>query len=352
MMALALPLALTLAGTGRAHAQVVHGELVDSGTARPVSAALVEVLSDADSVIARAISDSAGRFSASTGSPGIYHLRVRHIGFRSLQTTARSLGAGEAVEWRVIVNALPTQLAAVEVEGATACPATGPLDQATSDVWSNAVSALLLAVVYREQPGMFVRVRITTRDVSASSGRALSRSEAVREEVASEVFRGPDPDSLARFGYIRTAADGTSYYAPDAAVLSSDSFARTHCFTLVPDRRHKHDGIGLSFTPTPGDSLAGVRGVLWLDRRTSELRSMEFTFTKLPENASSTVSLGGRIDFEHLASGMWLVRHWEFRMPLALARHRAMVNGTADSTAKYYYTVSVFREESVDLLAP
>ncbi|MDQ6828778.1 MAG: carboxypeptidase-like regulatory domain-containing protein, partial [Gemmatimonadota bacterium] len=153
----------------------------------------------------------------------------------------------------------------------------------------------------------------------------LISTESTRRRGASEnPFFSASPDSLARFGYVhlsREITDSTIFYAPDAKVLLSESFVATHCLrTRTGDARHPRD-VGLVFEPSSGRRAgvdgalhADVRGVLWVDGGTSELRTLEFTYTGLPHGVSESHA-NGRVDFLRLAGGAVVVREWVVRAP-------------------------------------
>jgi hypothetical protein len=71
---------------------------------------------------------------------------------------------------------------------------------------------------------------------------------------------------------------------------------------------------GLSFQPAPRRTGPEIRGTLWLDANTFELRIVEYSYTSLPPEASSA-SPGGELRFARLPSGAWIVRRWFIRMP-------------------------------------
>ena len=76
-----------------------------------------------------------------------------------------------------------------------------------------------------------------------------------------------------------------------------------------------HGGeIGLAFQPIPEHKKPDVKGVLWMDEKTSELHSLEFTYTWLPYDLR-TADFGGVVSFFRMPGGRWIVRSWRIRMP-------------------------------------
>jgi hypothetical protein len=82
------------------------------------------------------------------------------------------------------------------------------------------------------------------------------------------------------------------------------------------------------FTPARDRTVPEITGTLWVDRRTSELRQLEFKYVHLPQDVVSS-SAGGRVVFLRLPSGVWIIRDWVIRMPLARLKQQAMGMGTA-----------------------
>ena len=57
-----------------------------------------------------------------------------------------------------------------------------------------------------------------------------------------------------------------------------------------------------------------MKGVLWLDERTSELRAVEYGYTRIPDGVDNE-RIGGTVEFLKLPSGAWIVHQWQIRMP-------------------------------------
>jgi hypothetical protein len=106
------------------------------------------------------------------------------------------------------------------------------------------------------------------------------------------------------------------YYAPDDETLLDPSFAGTHCLQIArSDRRHP-DQVGIAFEPVDDherDTLVDVSGVLWLDRKTPALRSLEFRYTNLEAEARES---GGEIFFRIMPNGALMIERWMIRTAL------------------------------------
>ncbi|MEE9533899.1 MAG: carboxypeptidase regulatory-like domain-containing protein, partial [Acidimicrobiia bacterium] len=105
----------------------------------------------------------------------------------------------------------------------------------------------------------------------------------------------------------------------------------THCFRVVRDAR-KHAGlIGLAFEPVRGRRLTDVKGALWIDEQSSELRFLEFSYTNLPYDLDDE-RIGGTVEFMPLPSGEWIVHRWQIRMPSVRMRVMRGLLGNQSST--------------------
>ena len=87
---------------------------------------------------------------------------------------------------------------------------------------------------------------------------------------------------------MRIDRSGATFYAPDAAALLADGFLDAHCLrTRLPAGSTSPALVGVAFEPHGTSHHSDIRGTLWLDRATHELRTLEFTYTALPATLSS-----------------------------------------------------------------
>jgi len=94
----------------------------------------------------------------------------------------------------------------------------------------------------------------------------------------------------------------------------SDEFLADHCFKVERGTGEHANHVGLVFQPVRGRETPDIRGVLWLDRVTAELRSLDFTYTWLPYDLRSR-DYGGPVSFFRPPSGRWIVWSWRIRTP-------------------------------------
>ncbi len=299
-------------------AQTIRGELVHQTSGQPIRGGFVILLSDSSVERGLALTDSRGRFELQAPSAGRYRLKSAVIGIRSTISPPIQLATGEVLDYRFEVAGVVVVLPAVVIEEERTCRAYPRTGLAAATLWEEARKALN-AVVWTEQAGL-LRHRIVRyeRELDPLTlelvGKQRSWSQTGLYRASS--FGSPPAEKLAADGYIQDAGSSEwIYYGPDAGALLSEVFAGLHCFGVRPSDRAAPDLIGLEFEPIPGRKIPDVRGVLWVDSKTAELRHLEFRYTNPPWKVRSD-RIGGRIEFEHLSTGQWIVRRWWLRMPV------------------------------------
>lgn len=306
----------------RLHAQTVLGTAVDATDGRPIRGAFVLLEDEDGEERARGLTTADGTFRLATARPGTYRLRLERIGFEDLVTESFRLEAGERVSRRLDVDVRPIELSVVEVAGGE--PRCGtPADEALElgRVWDEARKALEGAAWTDRQSYYRFDVLLFRQELDRD-GTAVSPPDYESIRVyGRHPFRSGIPTDLAFGGWVqRQGAEGLKFYAPDAEVMLSQSFLGLHCFRLVRSDSAPGRLLGIEFEPVPerrvGRAIPDIRGVLWLDRASAELRALEFGYAHL-QLPVPTDPLGGRVEFDHLPDGGWIVRSWEIRTPLA-----------------------------------
>jgi Carboxypeptidase regulatory-like domain len=262
-------------------AQQVRGTVVQADGATPVGGVIVVIDGAPGERALRALTDERGVFLVSLSRPGQYSGRALRIGYQPT-LIAPFLVAGQGVTpLRVVLNSAPVQLPTVAVRGADVCRGQGGDGQVVAQVWEEARKALLASGLSAEtSPLMAEWVEYErTLDVTARFVRA-QRARATRSATM-HAFRSIAPEELAEHGYVIDAEDGTVFHAPDADVLLSDSFAASHCFRLEPSAVDREHLVGVAFRPVAERRrVSDIEGTFWIDRATSELRTLEYRYTK------------------------------------------------------------------------
>ena len=298
-----------------AGAQVVRGVALERGTIQPVAGVLLTVRNKADSVVVQALSSENGSYEIRLPGAGDYSIETKRIGVRHNRLPLFSIGDGETKEIDVSIEPLPVVLGDVKVTGRTSCVRNPQTNAKTAALWEDARAALTASVLTKGQAATDSVIRFT-RKLDADSWRVLYETRNKVSASLDRPFRSLPAEVLSVGGYVTVNQDGsTDYYAPDAEVLLSDTFLQDHCFKIQRATSIEHMGqIGLAFQPVPERKKPDIRGVLWLDEKTSELKTLEFTYTWLPYELRP-VDFGGVVSFFSLPGGKWIVRAWRIRMP-------------------------------------
>ncbi len=313
-----------------ASAQVISGVLLQPDSVTPAGGVIVVAIRPAnDSTLARTITSGNGRYSLVLPA-GPVRLRALRIGHRPFVVATLTLGATDTRELRTVLPNTPIVLSTITTRGTTACKQTGAAGEAVAAVFEEARKALISTTLSSRDARPFIRVSKYTEQRSLGNRSQSRRRHEFSEGVSLRPFQSLKPDSLARVGYVERDAIGETYWAPDADVLLSEPFAAGHCLDLTNGTGDLAGWIGLTFRPAARPAgLVDVRGTLWLDRGTSELRRMDYLY----EGLSAELQLarpGGALEFTRLADGFWFISAWEIRMPRTLALHvGARVTGLA-----------------------
>jgi hypothetical protein len=296
-------------------AQVVRGVVVERASRAPVAGVLLSVMNESGAIVTQALSDETGAFDVRLPGPGAFVLEAKRIGVRRLRLPAFTIAAGETRRVDVLVEPLPTVLASVRVRGRTSCVRRPETNARTAALWDDARAALAAAVVTRRMSAGIDTVIRFVRKLDVDTWRVLFEERRRVAAQSDRPFRSLPAEELSANGYVRMSPDGTAdYYAPDAEALLSDPFLEDHCFRARgPDVQHP-DWVGLAFEPVPGRKTPDIRGVLWLDGKTNELRTLEFSYTWIPYD-ERPVDYGGTVAFFRTPAGRWIVRSWRIRMP-------------------------------------
>jgi len=303
-----------------ARAQTIHGVVVDPGD-RPVAGVVVLLLDAASNEAARSLSNERGEFRVAATSAGIYRVRTLRIGFRPLTSDVIALTVGQNVTQRLILASIPFLLDTIRSLGRMACRMVArDSAAATWAVWEQVRTALTAAQLTASGRAIGATTVSYDRTLDPRGRRVLAQTATVRSEVVTQPWRGIPPDSLRRFGYVVSEPDGmTSFRAPGLDALLSPVFLEDHCVRLVaaPDPTR----LGIAFEPNADRKrVPEISGTLWLDRKTSELRSIEFRYVNVSRDVEDNA--GGAVEFARMRNGAWVISRWNIRMP-ALVQRRA-----------------------------
>lgn len=306
---------LCLLALGAAQGQRVRGEVrQEDGTSPALGVVIVATRADG-SVAGRALSGENGRFDLPLSTGGTYTLSALRIGYRPTVVEGVMVEGAATATVQIRLAGVAVPLAAVDVRGRDVCGTARDPQAQVAAVWTEARTALAAAALWsREQ--LDAEWITYKRELRLNSDFVKSQEVRVARNPTTHAFRSWYAESLATRGYMINDVAGAVYHAPDPEVLLSESFAETHCFHTEPAPDRSSGLVGVGFTPqrTRGDRVE-IEGTLWIDRATSELRTLEYRYVGLPD-AADGANPGGRVEFLRLPDGPWMVSRWHIRMPI------------------------------------
>jgi hypothetical protein len=321
-LALALPL-FTAVG----HAQTIRGAVTDRMTALPVAGAVV-TLEHGDSAArgeARSVLTTAsGTYVIRAPAPGRYRIIVRRIGSQPFRSDEWILATGETRVQDVLLEhaaAVGAILATVSVTRATPCRRETDGGARIATLFEDARTALL-ATGITARDGLMIR-RLLRYQRELDPNNLEIRTEVLHafddSDCTEVLFNSLPGDSLSTIGYWRQVnPQVTIYYGLDARALLSEAFVRDHCFTLVEGSDSRQGMTGLAFVPVSRRAREPappeIRGTIWLDARTADLRVVDFVWNRLPGRAPVN-HIGGEVQFARASDGPWYVDSWRLRIP-------------------------------------
>lgn len=315
----------------------------------PAIGAIVVLVDSTGKSVAGALVGSSGQFLVRAPRAGPYSVRIDQIAKASIVAHRLYLPVGAPVERNLIATASSLELPRVVVRSKGRC-VSRPQDEAAElgRVWEEIRKALTATSLTLGQRLLNVRVTLYTRDLDRT-GRVRAEQRSERQGLAASPFVSIPAQQLALGGFIQTNAAGTWYYAPDGDVLTADAFLEGYCFSLTRPRSGEELLIGLAFEPARANKLPGIKGTLWIDPVTAELRNLDFTYVRLPVDVASE-KVGGRLEFQRLPTGQWLIQRWYIRMPAVQIReHRFRRMDDLGPEARREQVLTGFREEGGEI---
>lgn len=315
------------AGPRPGGAQIVQGRLRDATSGTPVKGVLVLLLDTSGARQGGALSGEDGVFRIRAPRLGRYSVRAERIGFETIDSGPFDVGAGPGSGLTLALTPKALALEGIRVEAGRRCSVGAEEGPIVAGLWDEARKALRNQQ-WTDSLGV-VRFRVDTYERNLDPGTGLVTAETRQSTswVGRNPIRSLPVDDLLEGGFIRSdGKGGYRYYGPDAAVLLSDAFVETHCFGLQ-ESSSDPDVVGLTFEPLRSRrASADIEGTLWLGLADARLRTLEFDYTWSPWVEAEKVA-NGRVEFEELPEGAWIVRNWWIRMPRMTQAFELMYGG-------------------------
>lgn len=303
-----------LATPALARAQTVHGRVTEAGSGEPVAGAIILLLDEGGTRQAATLADPAGLYRVRAPGPGTYRLRVERVGFTSSTSAPVRLDAGQTTELTLTAESQRVVLEPVVATGdARRCAGELHNGPQAATMWNEARKALLSSTLAAEE-GRYQFVTITRERETTLDGRRVLRDEAQQDTSSGLPFESQPAERLVTTGYVMMSPTLVVFYGVDAAAILSDAFLEHHCFGLRDGGTERPGMVGLEFMPLEGRVRPDVRGVLWMDRATAELRHVEYGYTRLLFRGPVD-RLTGRLEFRRLPNGVWVTENWTLVIP-------------------------------------
>jgi hypothetical protein len=193
-----------------------------------------------------------------------------------------------------------------------ACQPLGAAGTPAGDLWVEIRKALTASALTEAQGLVPLDVDLYERSLDRNLEIVGQRTEQ-RTRIARRPAVGiswDQVDSTRRSAVI----GGDVFRAPDAATLVSDDFVKSHCYAAIRGYGQETGLNGLEFKPAKIGSQPELTGVLWIDPKANVLRSLNFDYVNLPIPLR-VARTSGRLEFQQLSGGQWIVPRWYIRLP-------------------------------------
>ncbi len=303
-----LAVAILLIGS-RAAAQDVRIEVVEASNGKPIVGANVAVFDSTGVLLGGGFSDQGGHIDLPTPMRNPFRVQADKVSYDTwLSVVLRP--AGKPIRLRIGMT--PTRIPSVVARTETACQQLSGPGTPAGDLWVELRKALTASAMTEAKGIVPLDVdlyeRVLDRNLSIVSERTEQRTKIPRRPATGISW---DQLDSARRG---DATGAEVYRAPGAATFLSDEFVKSHCFAAIRGYGPENGLTGLEFKPAKVGALPELTGVIWIDPRANALRYLNFDYVNLPiplRIARTT----GRVDFQQLAGGQWIVPRWYIRMP-------------------------------------
>ena len=299
-----------------ASGQVVRGLLVNAADDTGIGGAMMTLIDRSDRAVEQVLTSSnSGGFELRATEPGQYRLRADRIGYATTFSEFFSLAAGDTLTFQMTSRVEPVSLEGIVAQADRQCRIRPEEGLVVARVWEEARKALA-AAAWTQERGLYGYEMLRIRRRMDEEGRKVESEDRIYAQgFVPAPYVARQADSLVTGGFARFSTEGSFFWAPDADVLLADSFLDTHCLRIRRSEGRPGALIGLEFEPAPEREVAEIAGTMWLDPVTSRLQWLDFRFVNL--NVPSWLmeaSPGGRVEFQTLPNGTWIVTSWHLRM--------------------------------------
>ncbi|HEX6627710.1 MAG TPA: hypothetical protein VF105_07140 [Gemmatimonadaceae bacterium] len=301
---------LSIAAT-RATAQDLQIEVFEAATGKPIIGANVSLFDSAGTIpVLGGFSDLNGRIDLRAPIRGPYRVRADKIGYDSWLSVQLAIGDRTV---HVRAGMIPARNPATVIAlNESACQQMVGPGTAIGDMWTEIKKALTASALTESQGLVPLDVDLYERSLDRNGAIVSERTEQ-RNRLARRPVLGISWDQIDTTR--RNDASGIDVFrAPDPASIVADQFVKSHCFAAIRGYGTETGLTGLEFKPSRVGGVPELTGVLWLDPKTNALRVLNFDYVNLPIPLR-VARTSGRLEFDQLPSGQWIVPRWYIRMP-------------------------------------
>jgi hypothetical protein len=323
-----------------APSQEVRVEAVKHADGEPIPGTLLTLIPEKDSAPVARFTDRAGRATFTAPRRGGYRVRAERVGY---DTWLSVVLVPSRAPTRVRAGMKPRSLRLPPVtgRGETHCSNIGEQATVAGDMWGEIRKALAANSLTESQGLAPVDIESYDRIMDASGAIVSEKTDRRRansmrpHHFASMQSGGGESSAPSLLG------------VPDAATLLSEQFVNSHCFTGIRGVGPENGLLGLEFKPAKLANKPDLSGVLWLDPITYSLRHLAFDYVNIPASLR-TARASGRVDYQQLSGGEWIVSRWRLRIP----RGSATARPGAGAITGYHEIGGVARSAGSPVMAP
>lgn len=293
-------------------AQSVSGRVRSAVDGAPVAGAVIQIVYP-NGEPTFGLSGSQGLFRISARPGDAVQVEIEMIGHRPWISLPTRLGVADSVYFDVLLEAAPVELGAIVAESRNLCAGISNGTAGIDVLWRDARTALTAHQISGAQRRLRFLIETYERDIASDSLVVLRDFRNRVWSTSPEAFRAAPVSWLEERGFLQERDNAVFLYGPTPTVLLDDWFVRTHCLSIVPPEPGD-TMIAIAFAPNRDRRTPDIRGVVHLDARSRDLRSIEFAYVSLPARVPSGSS--GRAVFSRLPDGSVMIREWNIDSPI------------------------------------
>lgn len=296
-------------------AQSVRGTVSADGPNMRTAGLVVQLVDSTGRVVHRVLTNERGEYRVNAPGAGRYAVRIQRIGYRPFTSELMALAIGQDMLRDLALDNTPIRLDTIRIAERNVCGSSADSSAAIAAVWDQVRTALSTAQLTAGNRALTATIVGYERTLDANNDRVRKQASSVTSGFTTRPWKALPAADLRRLGYVVTDAnDVTTYYAPDLDALASPAFIVDHCFKRAESKDASR--IGIAFEPTrERRGVSDIRGVLWVDRASSELRSLEYRYENIARELEGHRA-GGEMEFGRLRDGGWAITRWHIRMPV------------------------------------